>query len=76
MHPVLPMLGFVSFAVTVAVVSDSASISKISAEPRLIPVAHFLATGSYMVTSVLLLVQNDCAYHLAIVCFNAGHCGL
>ena len=27
--------------------SDSASLSKINAEPRLIPVAHFLATGSY-----------------------------
>ena len=41
------MLGFVSFAATVVMGSDSASVREISTEPRLIPVAHFLATGSY-----------------------------
>ena len=41
------MLGFASFTAIVAVGSDSASVSEINAEPRLIPVACFLATGSY-----------------------------
>ena len=41
------MLGFVSFAAIFVMGSDSASVSEISAEPHLIPVAHFLATASY-----------------------------
>ena len=41
------MLGFASFTAIVAIGSDSASISEINAEPHLIPVAHFLATGFY-----------------------------
>ena len=41
------MLGFASFTAIVAVGSGSTSVSEINAEPRLIPVAHFLATGSY-----------------------------
>ena len=44
---VLSMHGFVSFAETIAVVSDSASIAEINAEPHLVSVAHFLATGLY-----------------------------
>ena len=41
------MLGFASFTAIVAVGSDSTSVNEINAEPHLIPVAHFLATGSY-----------------------------
>ena len=41
------MLGFASFAEIVAIGSDLTSVSEINAEPCLIPVAHFLATGSY-----------------------------
>ena len=41
------MLSFASFEAIVAIGSDLASVSKINAEPCLIPVAHFLATGSY-----------------------------
>ena len=41
------MLGFASFAAIVVVGSVSTSVSEINAEPCLIPVAHFLATGMY-----------------------------
>ena len=41
------MLGFVSFTAIVAMGPELTSASEISAEPHLIPVAHFLATGSY-----------------------------
>ena len=41
------MLGFVSVVEAFAVVSDSASIAEINAEPHLVPAACFLATGSY-----------------------------
>ena len=48
------MLGFELFVAIVVVGPFSTSASEISAEPHLIPVAHFLA----MVTSVLQLFQN------------------
>ena len=41
------MLGFASFAAIVAVGLFSTSVSEINAEPCLIPVARFLATGLY-----------------------------
>ena len=41
------MLGFESFAAIVVVGSVSTSVSEINAEPQMIPVAHFLATGLY-----------------------------
>ena len=41
------MLGFASFAAIVVVGSFSTSVSEINAEPCLIPVACFLATGLY-----------------------------
>ena len=41
------MLGFESFAAIVMVGPSWASANEISAEPHLIPVAHFLAMGSY-----------------------------
>ena len=41
------MLGFASFAAIVTVGSYLASVSEINAEPCLIPVACFLATGLY-----------------------------
>ena len=41
------MLGFESFAAIVVVGPFSTSASEISAEPHFIPIAHFLATGSY-----------------------------
>ena len=41
------MLGFASFTAIVVIGSDSASVSEINAEPHLIPVACFLATGLY-----------------------------
>ena len=41
------MLGFASFMAIDVVGSFSASVSEINAEPCLIPVACFLATGSY-----------------------------
>ena len=41
------MLGFASFAAIVVVGPLSTSVSEISAEPHLIPVARFLATGLY-----------------------------
>ena len=41
------MLGFASFAAIVPAGLYSTSVSEINAEPRLIPVALFLATGLY-----------------------------
>ena len=41
------MLGFESFVAIVVVGLSSTSASEISAKPHLIPVARFLATGSY-----------------------------
>ena len=41
------MLGFELFAAIVVIGLFSTSASEISAEPCLIPEAHFLATGSY-----------------------------
>ena len=41
------MLGFKSFVAIVVIGPSWTSVNEISAEPRLIPVAHFLTTGSY-----------------------------
>ena len=41
------MLGFESFAAIIVIGPSWTSVNEISAEPRLIPVAHFLATGPY-----------------------------
>ena len=60
------MLGFASFTAIVVVGSVSTSVSEINAEPCLIPVAHFLATGMY---------GNKCATaHSNYCASHADHC--
>ena len=59
----LPILGFELFAAIVVVYPLLVSAREISAEPRLTPVAHFLATGSYVI-DVRRLSQSCSANHL------------